>query len=130
MAGAVERQAVKRTALALSSNSVTRNAAINEDLRELGGEPVGACDLGIGQGRGWKETGGWLGHQGGERGSTRGMRRVLPVLLLGLAEVIEHLVHLFQGEGVALVGAAGFPGDEVDGVPGAEAFIDGTLEDG
>lgn len=64
------------------------------------------------------------------RGSTRGMRRVLPVLLLGLAEVIEHLVHLFQGEGGALVGAAGFPGDEVDGVPGAEAFIDGTLEDG
>ncbi|WP_397379784.1 hypothetical protein [Prosthecobacter sp.] len=51
-------------------------------------------------------------------------------MLLGLAEVIEHLVHLFQGEGGALVGAAGFPGDEVDGVPGAEAFIDGTLEDG
>lgn len=52
VAGAVECQAVNRTALALSFNSATRNAAINEDLRELGGEPVGACDLGIGQGRG------------------------------------------------------------------------------
>jgi len=64
------------------------------------------------------------------RGSTRGVCRVWPVLLVGLAEVIEHLGHLFQGEGGALVGSAGFPGDEVDGVPGAETFIDGTLEDG